>query len=117
MRIRTRPVLSACIAGETGRRRTNRRHSTLPGAATMVLREADPLGSQEQVAAVAARMGHGLAQLASDIRDVVEAAIPSLHATSPDKMLEASIRQNVENMLGILARGTDPAGIEPPAAA
>lgn len=83
----------------------------------MDVREAEPLGSQEQVAAVAARLGHGLAELASDIRGVVEATIPSLHSTSPDKLLEASIRQNVQTVLGILADGGDAARVEPPAAA
>lgn len=83
----------------------------------MTLRAAEPLGSQEQVAAVAARMGHGLAELASDIRSVVESAIPGLHDASPDSMLEASIRQNVETVLGLLAHGTGTAGVEPPMAA
>jgi hypothetical protein len=81
------------------------------------VRDADPLGSQEQVAAVAARLGHGLAELASDIRGVVEATIPTLHSSSPDKLLEASIRQNVQTVLGILADGGDAAGVDPPAAA
>ncbi|MGA2393059.1 MAG: helix-turn-helix domain-containing protein [Candidatus Lustribacter sp.] len=83
----------------------------------MDLLDADPLGSQEQVAAVAARMSRGLAELASDIRSVVESAIPGLRDSNSDNMAEASVRQNLESVLGILARGGDAAGIEPPTAA
>jgi DNA-binding PucR family transcriptional regulator len=83
----------------------------------MDLRVADPLGSQEQVAAVAARMGHGLAELANDIRDVIQNAIPALRDDRSNSMLEASIRANVERTLGILEHGVDPTAIAPPVAA
>ena len=85
----------------------------------MDLRDADPLGagSQEQVAAVAARMGHGLAELATDIRDIIQSAIPALREDGSSSMLEASIRANVEQRLGILEHGIDPTAIQPPSAA
>lgn len=81
----------------------------------MDLRAADTLGAQEQLTAAAARMGLGLAQLATDIRSVIEAEIPALR--EGDDMLEASVRSNVERMLGFLEHGIDPAAMEPPAAA
>lgn len=62
-------------------------------------------------------MGHGFAELASDIRSVIESAIPGLREPGPNSMLEASIEANVQTMLGILAHGTDPADMEPPIAA
>lgn len=88
----------------------SKRHPGLPDPAH--------LAAQEQVEAVAARVGHGLAQLASDIREMIESAVPSLRDADLSKSLrEASIRQNVDTMLGILAHGIDPAAVDPPSAA
>jgi len=83
----------------------------------MDLREADPLGAQEQVAAVAARVSHGLAELSTDIFNIIQTAIPALREEGSTTMLEASVRANVEQRLGILEHGIDPTAIGPPAAA
>jgi len=80
--------------------------------------ECECLGSREQVSAVAARLGHGLSELAGDVRDVIEAAIPALREDGPTSgLLETSIEQNIEAMLGILAHGIDPAAVDAPSAA
>jgi hypothetical protein len=82
------------------------------------LPEHECLGSREEVAAVAARLGHGLSELATDVRDFIETAVPALRedrATS--SLLEASVEQNIETLLGILAHGIDPTGVDAPSAA
>jgi len=82
----------------------------------MLLSDSDRLHSQEQVAAVAARLGHGLAELASDIRSVIEAAVPTPRDI-PTSLLEASVQQNIDALLSILANDIDPTGVTPPVAA
>lgn len=84
----------------------------------MAAPERECLGSREEVAAVAARLGHGLSELASDVRDVIEASVPALREDRPtSSLLETSVEQNIEAMLGILAHGIDPAGVDAPSAA
>lgn len=80
--------------------------------------ERECLGSREQVEAVAARLGHGLSELASDVRDYIETAVPALREDRPtSSLLETSVEQNIETMLGILAHGIDPSGVDAPSAA
>lgn len=93
--------------------------TTLPGQSRFS-DGGDPncLSSREQVAAVAARLGHGLFELATDVRDVIEATVPALRDDqSIPSLLETSVEQNIETMLGMLAHGIDPAGVGAPSAA
>lgn len=96
-----------------------RGHSSTPEhAGTSSPATPECLGSREEVAAVAARLGHGLSELAGDIRDVIEAAVPALRQDRPTSgLLETSVEQTVETMLGMLAHGIDPAGVDAPIAA
>jgi DNA-binding PucR family transcriptional regulator len=77
----------------------------------------DREGSREEVAAVAARLGRGLTELASDIRATVESAVPALRENAMNSLTEASVQQNVDTVLGILAHGIDQARVDPPSAA
>jgi hypothetical protein len=80
--------------------------------------ERECLGSHEEVAAVADRLGHGLSELATDVRDYIETAVPALREDRPtSSLLEISLEQNIETMLGILAHGIDPSGVDAPSAA
>lgn len=79
--------------------------------------ENDRLESHEQLSEVAARMSRGLAELATDIRAVIESALPALREDGQNALLEASIAQNVRSMLDILAHNIEPERIEPPGAA
>ncbi len=79
--------------------------------------ELECLGSREEVAAVAARLGHGFSELATDVRDVIWAAVPALREDPTSSLHETSVEQNIETLLGILAHRIDPTGVEAPSAA
>lgn len=77
----------------------------------------EALSAREQVANVAARVGHGLVELASDIRGVIEASVPALHDPGTTTLLEASIQQNIDTLLGVLAHNLESSQVDPPSAA
>jgi hypothetical protein len=80
-------------------------------------REGDP-ATREQLEALAARAGHGLAELANDIRNAIEADVPALREGGRHpSLLETSIRQNVDAELGILAHRIDPKAVNAPSGA
>lgn len=84
----------------------------------MILSDPERLSAREQVAAVAARLGHGLSELATDIRDMVDVAVPALRTNGGDPGLhDASIQQSVDAALSMLAHGLDPAGANAPSVA
>lgn len=73
--------------------------------------------SRERVAAVASRLGHGLPELATDIREVIETSVPVLREDDGRSLLEASIQSCIEAALNMLAGGADPAVLKAPRAA
>jgi hypothetical protein len=86
--------------------------------AAMAGPESECLGSREEVAALAARLGRGLSELAGDVHGFIVAAVPALSGDHPTSgLLERSVEQNIEQMLDILARGSDPVEVDAPSAA
>jgi hypothetical protein len=77
------------------------------------------LSSQEQVVVETAfRLQHGLADLASDIRDVIEDAVPALRDPAGERsLLQASIQENIDAALNLLAHGIDGTHVDAPNAA
>jgi DNA-binding PucR family transcriptional regulator len=77
----------------------------------------EALSAREQIANVASRVGHGLVELASDIRGAIEASVPALRDPGTTTLLNASIQQNIDAMLGVLAHNLEPSHVDPPSAA
>lgn len=76
----------------------------------MALSDPERLGSKDDVPVVAGRLGHGLAELASDIREVLTAAVPALRDDDREqRLLGESVQRDIEALLAQEARG-EPSG-------
>ena len=72
----------------------------------------------EQVAAVAASLEPRIAELASDIRDLIQREIPTLEADPQlSSLLDASVEENVVTFVHMLRHGIVTAHVEAPTAA
>jgi hypothetical protein len=72
----------------------------------------------EQVASVAASLEPRIAELASDIRDLIQREIPTLEADPQlSSLLDASVEENVVTFVHMLRHGIVTAHVEAPTAA
>lgn len=84
----------------------------------MALSDPERLGSKDDVPGVAGRLGHGLAELATDIGELLSATVPSLREDDRErKLLQESVQRDIDVMLAQEARGEPVGAVQAPNAA